>query len=155
MHQGLQKFVNWRVSNMELVENLVLLAHVLAALGIIGLVLLQQGKGAEMGSGFGAGVSSTVFGSLGAGSFLARTTSIIALVFFVTSFSLAYFARDKVDLIKDIGIPSVEQINAAQAEKAEISLPDLEATSPAQTEGSAAESTASEAAEGDSELPDL
>jgi preprotein translocase subunit SecG len=138
---------------MELVENLVLLAHVLAALGIIGLVLLQQGKGAEMGSGFGSGVSSTVFGSLGAGNFLSRTTSIIALVFFLTSFSLAYFARDKVDLVKDIGIPSVEQINAAQQEPADISLPELETTGP-QPEAGSPENAASETP-GDSELPDL
>lgn len=136
---------------MDLLENLILLTHVLAALGIIGLVLLQQGKGAEMGSGFGSGVSNTVFGSLGAGSFLSRTTSVIALVFFLTSFSLAYFARGKVDLVKDLGIPSVEQIDAAQAQKDEISLPELETAPPA----GAAAGDQPGATGTDSELPDL
>jgi preprotein translocase subunit SecG len=141
---------------MDLLENLVLLAHVIAALAIIGLVLLQQGKGAEMGSGFGSGVSNTVFGSMGAGNFLSRSTAIIAVVFFLTSFSLAYFAKTKVDVVRDIGIPSVEQIEAAeaqQAQPAEISLPELDAETPGAAE-SGNDDASSEAGE-ESELPDL
>jgi|WetSurMetagenome_2_1015567.scaffolds.fasta_scaffold01617_9 preprotein translocase subunit SecG len=65
--------------------------HVLAALGLIGLVLLQHGKGADAGAAFGSGASSTVFGSRGAGSFLSRTTAILAATFFCTSLVLAYF----------------------------------------------------------------
>jgi len=141
---------------MDLLESLVLLAHVIAALVIIGLVLLQQGKGAEMGSGFGGGGSNTVFGSMGAGNFLSRTTAIIAVVFFVTSFSLAYFARGKVNVVRDIGIPSIEQIDAAeaqQAQKAEISLPELDAeTSDAAETG--IDNTSPVSGE-QSELPDL
>ncbi len=97
--------------DMNIVETLVLLAHVLAALGIIGLILLQQGKGADMGSGFGAGASSTVFGSGGAGSFLTRITTVIAIGFFLTSFALAYFAKQKSEKVRNLGIPEVvEQV---------------------------------------------
>ena len=80
--------------DMGLVETLVLAAHVLAALAIIGLVLIQQGRGADMGSGFGAGASSTVFGSGGAGNFLTKMTSTIAFAFFLSSFGLAFFAKE-------------------------------------------------------------
>lgn len=66
--------------------------HVLAALGLIGLVLLQHGKGADAGAAFGSGASSTVFGSRGASSFLSRATAILATTFFCTSLVLAYFS---------------------------------------------------------------
>lgn len=69
--------------------------HVLVALVIIGLVLLQQGRGADAGAGFG-GASNSVFGARGASSFLSRTTAILATVFFLSSMTLAYFA-DKHD----------------------------------------------------------
>ena len=61
--------------NLDLFESLVLVFHVIAALGIVGLVLIQHGKGADMGSGFGGGASNTVFGSGGAGNFLTRMTT--------------------------------------------------------------------------------
>lgn len=66
--------------------------HVLAALGLIGLVLLQHGKGADAGAAFGSGASSTVFGSRGASSFLSRATAVLATTFFCTSLVLAYFS---------------------------------------------------------------
>jgi len=69
--------------------------HVLVALSIIGLVLLQQGRGADAGAGFG-GASNSVFGARGAASFLSRSTAILATVFFISSMTLAYFA-DKHD----------------------------------------------------------
>ncbi len=62
-----------------------LVIYLLAAVGIIGLVLIQQGKGAEMGASFGAGASNTVFGASGSGNFLTRMTAILATVFFVIS----------------------------------------------------------------------
>ena len=71
--------------------------HILAALGIIGLVLIQHGKGADAGAAFGAGASGgasgSVFGAQGSGNFLSRSTAILATVFFVTSLSLAYMAQ--------------------------------------------------------------
>jgi len=71
----------------------VLVIHVLLAVSLIALVLLQQGKGATAGAGLGGGgASSTVFGSRGSGNFLTRTTGVIATAFFLTSLALAYFA---------------------------------------------------------------
>jgi preprotein translocase subunit SecG len=67
-------------------------AHVLFAVSIIALVLLQRGKGAEAGAGFGAGASGTVFGARGSASFMSRTTAVLAGLFFVTSITLAYFS---------------------------------------------------------------
>jgi preprotein translocase subunit SecG len=74
------------------VFNLVLLAHVLAGLGMIGLILMQHGKGADMGAAFGSGASGSLFGSSGSANFLSRTTAVLATVFFITSLSLAYLA---------------------------------------------------------------
>jgi preprotein translocase subunit SecG len=69
--------------------------HVLIALAIIGLVLLQHGKGADMGSGFGGGASSSLFGATGSANFLSRATAILATLFFLTSLGLAYLATNK------------------------------------------------------------
>ncbi|HEB77687.1 MAG TPA: preprotein translocase subunit SecG [Methylothermaceae bacterium] len=77
--------------------------HVLIAVGIIVFVLLQQGKGADVGAAFGSGASGTVFGARGSASFLSRTTAILAALFFLTSLSLAYFTdlrEDKKDVIE-------------------------------------------------------
>ena len=95
--------------NMDILETVVLLAHVFGALIIICLILIQQGKGADMGAGFGAGGSSTVFGSGGAGSFLTRITTWVAIGFFLTSFTLAYFAKQKSSRASDIVVPEVIQ----------------------------------------------
>lgn len=76
-------------------QTLAVVLHVLLAAGIIGLVLLQRGRGADAGAGFGAGASGTVFGARGSGSFLSRTTAILATLFFLTSLGLSYlFSRD-------------------------------------------------------------
>lgn len=69
-----------------------LIIHVLAALGLIGLVLVQHGKGADMGAAFGSGASQTLFGSRGSANFLSRMTAGLATVFFITSLSLVYLA---------------------------------------------------------------
>lgn len=66
------------------------MVHILVAVVLIGLILIQQGKGADVGASFGAGASNTVFGSQGTGSFLFRVTAGLALTFFVTSMSLSY-----------------------------------------------------------------
>jgi preprotein translocase subunit SecG len=75
-----------------MLETLVLLGHLIVAGLIIALVLLQRGKGAEAGTGFGAGASGTVFGSRGSASFFSRATAVLATLFFATSLTLAYFA---------------------------------------------------------------
>jgi len=69
--------------------------HVLVVLGIIGLVLLQHGKGADMGSGFGGGASSSLFGATGSANFLSRTTAVLAAIFFALSLALAWVATRK------------------------------------------------------------
>ena len=75
--------------------NVVIGLHVLIALAIIGLVLLQHGKGADMGSGFGGGASSSLFGATGSANFLSRATAVLATLFFLTSLGLAYIATNK------------------------------------------------------------
>jgi preprotein translocase subunit SecG len=72
-------------------HTLVLVFHVLAAIGIVVLVLLQHGKGADMGAAFGSGSAGSLFGSAGAANFLSRSTAILATVFFATSLLLTYF----------------------------------------------------------------
>ena len=71
-------------------EIFILVLHVVAALGIMGLVLLQHGKGADVGAAFGTGSAGSVFGSAGSANFLSRATAILALVFFLTSLGLTY-----------------------------------------------------------------
>jgi preprotein translocase subunit SecG len=78
-------------------ETLLLVVHVLAALALVGLVLLQHGKGADVGAAFGSGASGSVFGSAGSANFLSRTTAIMAVVFFVTSLGLTYFSSRKTE----------------------------------------------------------
>ena len=76
-------------------ETILLVVHVIAALGIIGLVLLQHGKGADMGAAFGGGASGSVFGATGSANFLSRATAILATVFFLTSMGLTWYYAHK------------------------------------------------------------
>ena len=71
----------------------VLLIHVFLALGLVGLILLQHGKGADAGAAFGSGASATMFGSQGSASFMSRATKWLAILFFITSGALAYLSR--------------------------------------------------------------
>ena len=73
-------------------QTILTVLHLFLALGLIGLVLIQHGRGADAGAAFGSGASATVFGARGSGSFLSRATAILAALFFVTSMALAYFA---------------------------------------------------------------
>ena len=79
-----------------MLQTIILVAHVGIALLIIGLVLLQRGKGADAGTGFGAGASGTVFGARGSATFFSRATGVLATLFFVTSLTLAYLATQRV-----------------------------------------------------------
>ena len=80
---------------MDFWLKVLLAVHVVIALSIIGLVLLQHGKGADMGSGFGGGASSSLFGATGSANFLSRTTAVLATAFFLSSLGLAYLATNK------------------------------------------------------------
>ncbi|PZP56696.1 MAG: preprotein translocase subunit SecG [Azospira oryzae] len=76
---------------------LILVIHVLAAAGIIGLVLLQHGKGADVGAAFGSGASGSLFGATGSANFLSRTTAVLAVVFFLSSMGLAYLSGQRTE----------------------------------------------------------
>ena len=80
---------------MDYLFSAVLVIHIVAAISVIGLVLVQHGKGADMGAAFGSGASGSLFGATGSANFLSRSTSVLAAVFFVTSLSLAYIASHK------------------------------------------------------------
>ena len=78
---------------MSVLMTLILVVQMLSALGMIGLVLVQHGKGADMGAAFGSGSSGSLFGASGSANFLSRTTAVLAAVFFVCTLLLAYFGN--------------------------------------------------------------
>ena len=78
-------------------ETFIWIVHILAAVSVIGLVLLQHGKGADMGAAFGSGSSGSVFGSSGSANFMSRATGILAAVFFLTSLGLTYLSSHKTE----------------------------------------------------------
>ena len=80
---------------MNLLWNLVVVLQILAALVMIGLVLIQHGKGADMGASFGSGASGSLFGATGSANFLSRSTAVCAAVFFASTLALAYFSNDR------------------------------------------------------------
>jgi preprotein translocase subunit SecG len=96
-----------------MIQQLVLIVHVIAAIVIIGLVLLQHGKGADMGAAFGSGSAGSLFGSSGAANFLSRSTAIFATVFFFTSMGLTYFSTPRAQSGVIRNIPAEQQIPAA------------------------------------------
>jgi len=123
--------------------------HVLVALSIIGLVLLQHGKGADMGSGFGGGASGSLFGATGSANFLSRTTAVLAALFFLLSLALAYTATRRpadegggvIDVIRNQQqqqqqVPAPSQKPAADVPKPEAqpqgAPPDAQGAAPAQ-----------------------
>jgi preprotein translocase subunit SecG len=85
-------------------EQIILIVHLLIALAIIGLIMLQQGKGADAGASFGAGASQTIFGSDGSGNVLTTATSWLVVAFFASSFGLAMIASDKSVAVDDLGL---------------------------------------------------
>jgi len=80
---------------MDMWVTLILIVDVIVALCIIGLVLLQHGKGADVGAAFGGGSSGSLFGATGSANFLSRTTAVLAFIFFITTFALAYLVTNK------------------------------------------------------------
>ena len=123
---------------MENIQKIVLIVHTLIALGIIALVLLQRGKGADAGAAFGAGASGTVFGARGSGSFFSRMTAILATAFFASSLTLAYISSQRTAGPESLleGAPQTEleaEQDAVPAEDAQ--LPDMPALEPADEGG--------------------
>ena len=107
-------------------ESIVVIVHIIVAVAIVGLVLLQQGKGADAGASFGSGSSQTVFGASGSGNFLTRATTIAATVFFITSLSLAIFARQNAGLETTTGLPVVNQDLLEQTSTQQSDIPQLD-----------------------------
>ena len=106
-------------------EQIFLIVHLLVALAIIGLIMLQQGKGADAGASFGAGASQTIFGSDGSGNVLSRATSWLVVGFFATSFSLAMIASDKSAPVDDLGLDIPAAVERVRPE-VESDLPQVE-----------------------------
>lgn len=121
--------------NAELMEQLILVVHLLLSLAIVGLIMLQQGKGADMGASFGAGASQTLFGSGGSGNVLTQATAWMVALFFATSFALAIVAKNKtsssdIDMllpsdraqqVLDAEVPAVDDVTPSDSD-----LPALE-----------------------------
>ena len=148
-----------------MIETALLIGLVVVALAIVGLVLLQQGKGADMGASFGSGSSQTLFGSQGAGNFLTKSTWTLSFVFFALCLGLAMIARDKaesagkIDFDESTAVEEVvvedSEIPAVDEAPADSDVPSVEAEAtpetdvPAADEADAGAQDASEEAAGD------
>jgi preprotein translocase subunit SecG len=112
---------------MNWLHTLTTVFHVLLAAGIVGLVLLQRGKGADAGAGFGAGASGTVFGARGSASFLSRMTATLAVLFIATSLTLAYMGGRTVEAPSSV----LDRVQVPDNEATDQALPALPSTPPA------------------------
>lgn len=99
-------------------KSILLVIHVVVSISLVALVLIQRGKGADIGAAFGSGASQTVFGSRGSGSFLSRATAVLAAVFFVTSLSLAYLTGHHVRVKSVTEMPTPAAPKSAPAKPA-------------------------------------
>ncbi|MDR2000324.1 MAG: preprotein translocase subunit SecG [Zoogloeaceae bacterium] len=112
---------------MEMLFPLLLTVHIIVGLSVIGLVLLQHGKGADMGAAFGSGASGSLFGATGAANFLSRTTAILAAVFFATSLGLTYVANVQPRTVENSVMDRVKTLPATQEIPAEAPAEDSKA----------------------------
>lgn len=111
-----------------MLHNIILIIHVVIAVGLIGLVLIQQGKGADAGAAFGGGASGTVFGAQGAASFLTRTTAILATLFFITSLTLTYLATQTAkpeSIVDQVKVEQVEKGKEQAVPKSDVPASDV------------------------------
>ena len=122
---------------MNVVLNLVLVVQILSALAMIGLILVQHGKGADMGTAFGSGASGSLFGASGSANFLSRTTAVLATVFFVCTLALAYFG---------FSVRSTPAAGGSVLERAPITAPAPGASAPVPAPGGSADAIPSGAA---------
>ena len=120
---------------MSTLLNLLLLVQILSAIGMIGLILVQHGKGADMGAAFGSGTSGSLFGATGGANFLSRTTSVLAAIFFVCTLALAYFGNlrpTSSGSVLETAVPSAPAAadNSAGAIPAPVAVPPAASTVP-------------------------
>ena len=109
-------------------ETIIVVVHLVVAVIIVGLVLLQQCKGADAGASFGAGASQTVFGASGSGNFLVRATTVAAVIFFITSLSLSLVAKNQTGFSSTTGLPVVSPEVLESVSEVEADVPQLEAS---------------------------
>jgi len=114
-------------------EQIILVGHLIIALAIIGLIMLQQGKGADMGASFGSGGSQTLFGSDGSGNVLTKATAWLVVLFFASSFGLALLANQKSAPVDDLGLAIPVALEAPKPVAADEELPQLDSVTPAAT----------------------
>jgi preprotein translocase subunit SecG len=109
---------------MNVLLTVILAVQMLTALGMIGLILIQHGKGADMGAAFGSGSSGSLFGASGSANFLSRTTAVLAAVFFACTLALAYFGNlrpvDSGSVLEHAGAPATAPAPAASGAAAQI-----------------------------------
>ncbi len=98
-----------------MLQTILLVIHVLVAISLITLVLVQHGKGADIGATFGSGASNTMFGSQGSGSFLFKVTGVLAAIFFITSLALGYYASHAYKTRTHMAAQITKQINNTAA----------------------------------------
>ncbi|MDR1163673.1 MAG: preprotein translocase subunit SecG [Candidatus Accumulibacter sp.] len=103
---------------MNFLFSIILLVHVISAAAIVGLVLVQHGKGADMGAAFGGGASGSLFGATGSANFLSRSTAVLAVVFFATSLTLAYSASNQTRSFGSIMDAAVQSLPASDSTSA-------------------------------------
>lgn len=96
-------------------QPLLLILHILLAISIVALVLLQHGRGADMGASFGSGASNTILGSSGAVPFLMKVTAVCATLFFLTSISLTYLASSSVEKANVLNMPTIPAASVKHA----------------------------------------
>jgi preprotein translocase subunit SecG len=148
---------------MSTLETILLILLVIDALALAVLVLLQQGKGADVGAAFGSGSASTMFGSAGASSFFTRATVWLSVGFFVISFGLAYMAKERAASIDDLGLPglaepitdSADAPLASDEASAEVSTEAPEAAEAANSDAASGEALTPESERVDSDIPEL
>lgn len=128
----------------------VLVVHILLAILMIGLILVQHGKGADAGASFGGGGAATVFGASGSGNFMTRLTAILTALFFITSLTLAVYAKKQTQGVNMLPGEAVEQTITSPVTPRSSSTTAPVTTSPATT---ASESSASKAPETSSNTP--
>ncbi len=110
---------------MQIWMTLILAVQLLSALAMIGLVLIQHGKGADMGASFGSGASGSLFGATGSANFLSRTTAALATVFFVCTLVLTYMSNSASGRVNSTGSVLDRAVPAASAASAAASAPAL------------------------------
>lgn len=136
---------------MSTFETVLLMLLVVDAVALAALVLLQQGRGADVGAAFGSGASNTMFGSGGSASFLTKLTVWLAIGFFLISFGLAYTAKERAASVNQLGIPLVEAPVTEEVVPLESDIPDA----PPATDQSEGEQLTPETESVDSDIPDV